>query len=132
MFFIQRIRKYFIDRSRNIFSYYDGSNWRRADPLLVGIKLEELCPEYLDLLELIGKDPTKAPVGSVRDDLVLQQKEAAKKIADISRQVFNVKPLSDTDGLTGPEAIGVLTNYFVFMERVAEDAKLFQDSPVTV
>lgn len=132
MLFLSRIRRFFYDRQRNIFRYYDGSRWRRADPLVVGMKLEELCPEYLDLLELIGKDPLTAPVGPVRTDLITQQKEAAKKIAEVSRTVFNVTPLSDTDGLTGPEAIGVLTNYFLFMEKIAEGANLFHNSPVTV
>lgn len=129
MLFLHRIRRYFRERSRNIFHFHDGSKQRRGDPIMIGTKLEEVCPDYIELLEMIGKDATKAPVGAVRDDLITQKREASVKLAEASRQAFGVKPLTDTEGLTQAECIHLLTDYFLFMERLARDAELFPDSP---
>ena len=129
MLFFGRIKNYFRNRSRQIFTYHDGEKQRRADPLVIGTKLEEVCPDYQDLLDLIARDAKEAPVGTVRDDLFRKKKEAALKLDAVARQVFNLKPLTDTDGVTGGEAVGILTQYFLFMAGLARDAELFQPAP---
>lgn len=128
MLFLGRIAHWFRDRHRNIFLFWDGTRWRRADPLAVGTRLEEVCPDYLALLETIAGQATSAPPGALRDDLLSQQKGAAKKLASAAQQVFGLTPLDDTKGVTGAEAIGVLTRYFLFMEELAAAAELFPDS----
>lgn len=125
--FLGQMRQWWINRKRNIFIFHDGTRTRRMCPLAVGMKLEEVCPDYIDLLEIIYKDATAAPVGPVRDDLMRQKKEASLKLASVAQTVFGVKPLEElgTDGLTGPEAVAVLTRYFVFMQELAAAAELF-------
>ena len=130
MLFFGRIAKYFRNRARDIFTYHDGERWRRADPLVIGMQLEEKCPDYQDLLDLIAKDAKNAPVGAVRDDLMKKKKDAAIRLDAVAREVFNLKPLTDTDGVTGGEAVGILTRYFIFMARLAEAAELFTESPL--
>ena len=129
MFFLSRIANYFHNRARQIFIFHDGERWRRADPLVVGTRLEELCPDYQELLDLIAKDTTLAPVGAVRDDLLKRKKDAALKLDAVARDLFGLKPLTDTGGVTGGEAIGVLTQYFLFMEVLAREANVFPVSP---
>ena len=130
MLFLGRIASYFRNRNRNIFTYHDGDKWHRADPLVLGIRLEEICPDYQEMLDLIAKDPTNAPVGAVRDDLLKQKKEAALKLDAVARELFKLKPLTDTDGVTGGEAVGILTQYFLFMNALAQEASLFTESPL--
>jgi len=128
MLFIGRVSQWLRNRHRNLFLFWDGTRTRRADPLLIGTRLEEECPKYLDLLDTIGKNVTAVPPGPVRDDLLNQQKDAARKLAAAASKVFGLAPLDDTKGVTGAEAIGVLTKYFLFMEELATAAELFPDS----
>lgn len=136
MFFLQRIRRYFHERARNLFRFYDGTSWRRVDPLLAGIRLETVCVDYQDLLNVIARNSLEAPVGGTRDDLIRQKNEAVMTLAVASAKVFefNLLPLVGSDaavGLSHAEALGVLTKYFMFMRALAEDAALFQDSLAT-
>lgn len=129
MLFMSRLSRWWRDAGRHIFHFHDGVRWRRLDPMTVGVRLEQLCPEYPDRLALIGKNPSTVPVGPTRDDLKARQMEAAQELVTAARAVFDLKPLSDDGGVTSGEAIGVLTQYFLFMEDLATEASVFTDSP---
>lgn len=130
MLFFGRIVNYLRNRSRQIFTYFDGERWRRVDPLVVGVRLEDECPDYQEMLDLIAKDITNAPIGEVRDDLMKQKRVAVTKLDAVARQIFGLKPLSETDGVTSGEAIGILTQFWIFMHELGVSANVFADSPV--
>lgn len=129
MFFMRRIRSWWIARNRDIFVYWDGVNRRRGDPIKIGSRLEQFLPNYLELLRAAVKDLTKVPVGPMRDDAAKMKTTAILSLVEAARKVFDLLPLSDFTGVTDGEAMGILTQYFVFMERLAEEAKLFTASP---
>lgn len=129
MFFLGSVRRWLRDRHRNIFRFWDGARYRYADPVAIGTRLEELDPDYQDLLDVLAKKPLDLPVGPVRDDLVKRQHEAIKKLADLARRTFDIPPLSETgEGMSLGECVGVVVRYFVFMEGLARESALFRDS----
>ena len=130
MFFIGTVRAWLREASRKIFQYHDGLQWKRADPIWIGGRLETVCPEYQDLLELLRSDLNEVPVGPLREDVIRQKKEASLKLATAARNIFGLYPLSETGkgGVTDGEAISVLTQYFVFMEEIARETELFRAS----
>lgn len=130
MFFIGTLTKWWMNRSRFIFHFWDGSKWRRYDPIAVGIAFESACPDRFALVETLFKDSSAFPPGNVREDLLKQQKIAGDTLAAVSRKVFDIPPLSDTNGMTDGECIKVLTKYMLFMSKLGGDAELFVDSPV--
>ena len=74
MFFLTSLRRWWRDRGRNIFSYYDGIKTRYADPVAIGTALERECPHYQELLDVIDKKTADVPPGPVRDSLIDQQR----------------------------------------------------------
>lgn len=131
MFFLTRLRRWWRDRSRNIFSYDDGVRIRYADPVAVGNDLEAALPDYQSLLGVLAQKTAEIPPGPMRTDLVQQQRDAIKKLSTAARTVFNLPKLDDQTGwgATDAHAIAVITEYFMFMEGLARKAELFQDSP---
>ncbi len=129
MLWLGRIRKWWTNRSRLLFSYWDGTTWHRADPMRIASALETVCPDYLELLTEIGQNPQDTPVGSLRDELLARQKASALKLIAAAYKVFNLKPLTDTEGVSDGEAMGALTRFFVFMEDLADSAQVFGSSP---
>lgn len=131
MFFLGTIADYLRERRRNIFRYRDGFRLVRADPVLIGRRLEERCPDYQSLLTTLASDPGTQPPGPLRQSVLDQQKAAARDLAAVARDVFGLLELSPTGkgGVTDGEAVGVLTRYFLFMERLAEDVLPFATSP---
>jgi hypothetical protein len=125
MFFLGRVARWWANRHRNIFHYYDGTRTVRADPMVVGARLEAECPNYYELLLILKQDVGTAPVGPVRRELLEQKKEAAEKLAKSAMKVFRLKPLDQEGGVTQGEAMRVLTKYFVFMEELATAAEVF-------
>ncbi len=134
MFFLDSLRRWWINRHRNIFRYWDGSRNRYADPVVIGTKLEEFDPDYQDKLNLIAESPSKIPPGNIRDEMVKKQKEAMQHLAKMSRSVFGVPPMDDKTGIgaTDGECIRIIAGYFLFMEGLARSAKLFPDSQRSV
>lgn len=138
MLFLGRVKRFFRERARNIFTFFDGEKWCRADPLMVGIKLEEVCPDLQDKLDLISKNASEAPVGPVRADLQKQQRVALLELDKIARSVFGLKPRPEDLTVTLPdgvlsvgEAVGVLGRYWSYMHALAEEAEVFRNSLAT-
>lgn len=132
MLFLGRLRRWWIDRSRDLFTYYDGARTRRADPLRVATQLEARCPDYLDHLATLNQKIESVPPGPMRADLLAQQKTAAAELVTAARLVFELPVLTDTAGLGDGEALQVLTRFFVYMEGLADLAQPFGSSPATV
>ncbi len=129
MFFLGSLSRWWINRSRKIFRYWDGSVTRRVDPLGIGKEFERLCPERFKLFETLYKNPDKIPPGNARNELLDQQKAAGETLAKVSREVFQVPPLDETKGMTDGECIRIMTRYLLFMNRLAEDAQVFPNWP---
>jgi hypothetical protein len=130
MFFWSRVRRWWSDRGRNIYVYYDGTRRRRADPIAISDRLTRECPEYADLVQTLARKLDEAPVGPVRADLLKQKNTAASKLAETAKSVFGLDPLDDEKGVTDSEALNVLVEYFLFMEDIAELARPFPISPL--
>lgn len=123
---IGRVRRWWRDRGRNIFTYWDGYTWVRSDPIEVGKRLEMVCPHFQRLLDTIDKRSNDIPPGPVRRDLVKQQENAIDELAMVSIKVFNLAPLGQTEGgLTRGERVAVIGRYFSFMEGLAQQSELF-------
>lgn len=129
MFFLGRMRAWWVAKQRDLFVFWDGRKWRRGDPVRIGTRLEETCPTYLEILSAVVTDVSTVPIGTLRNDAIKAKSAGAKVLAETALKIFDLKPLSDTEGVTDGEALGVLTQYFVFMERLARDANLFTGSP---
>lgn len=129
MFFLQTLRDWWRERSRQIFHFHDGKAWRRADPIRVVKAIESACPDYADHFATLKTDTKEIPAGALLDDMLLQQKKARDEIVRVARVVFGMVDLSDTGGTTDAEAVGVLVGFVSFMDQAARDAELFRDSP---
>ncbi len=131
MFFLGTLARWWRDRRRQIFHYHDSFQWRRADPVVVGSRLEEVCPDYQKLLLTLVEDAAKTPPGPIRDSMLDQQRAAGKELARVAMEVFGLLPLSEKGrgGVTRAEAIGVVTKYILFMEELARAAAPFATSP---
>lgn len=133
MFWLGSLARWLANRRRRVFGFHDGSRRRWVDPVRVHSALEEACPDFPTLLQLLLDDPGMVPSGPVRDSLTAGQKDAAKKLVAGIRSAFGVKPLSDVDGsisgLTEPETVRLLMDFLGWLASAAEDAKVFPDSP---
>lgn len=125
MFFLGTLRNWWINRSRMILHYWDGTRNRRIDPIVVGTRLEEKCPDYMKLLDTVYKDPASVMPGPLQQELVASQKAARDKLCEAARAVFDVKPLTEDGGLTDGETMRLLLQYFLYMEELASRATIF-------
>lgn len=87
-------------RDRKIFSFWDGTRWRRVDPLVVFRGLVD-HPTYN-----METHPLLVETGDDEAYLVMLQ---------ATRDVFGIKPLSDDGGLTECETMGVHFAFSDFM-----------------
>lgn len=118
------------DADRKIFRFFDGTKTRRADPLAVMVKIEDICPQFADLLTVVARSADKPLIpGPVADDLKAGQNAATAKLLEVTCTAFGVKPLGDTDGLTSAEQMTLLTRFLIFMGGLAEEARPLPSSP---
>lgn len=118
-----------LSRDRCIFRYWDGKRNRRGDPLAIMSLIEDECPDLAELLQMASADAAPALMpGPVKDELEKGKKGAAKKLADVSRRAFGVKPLTDSEGLTDWEVFSLLTAFLRFMGGLAEAARPLPES----
>lgn len=129
MFFIGTFRRWWRDRRRFLFRFWDGDRWRRACPLAVNAALTEAEPDYTKLLAALHADPASLPPGPVRADVEKQKNSAARRLVRAARKAFVLKELGDDEGCSDGEALGVLTAFFLWMEGLAEEARPFGNSP---
>jgi len=111
------------DHRRAIFRYWDGRNWKRADPLAVMATIEDRCPDFGDLLRVIAADPDDVPAGELRTQAIATHQAAVKKLLGVVQHAFGVKPLDQLGGLTHAEMIRLLTEFLHYMGRLAEAAR---------
>lgn len=115
--------------TRAIFSYHDGTRQRRADPLVIGRKLEESCPDYLDCLATLADEVVPIPPSPVADSLQSQHADAERKLLAAVRCAFDVQPLTDDAGLSEAETVLLLAGFLEFMGGLAKDARPFATLP---
>ena len=106
-------------RSRQIFSYFDGSTTRRADPLEVGVKLDQACPKWNDHLKTLAAPDCPMP-GPVLDDQRSSKRAATAALTQAVREVCGIKPFTDSEGLTQAETISLLASYLEYMGTLSE------------
>lgn len=132
MFFLTRLRRWWRDRGRAIFRYYDGVRTRYADPVEIGTALEQTLPDYQKLLDTLAQKTADLPPGPLRQEMQKQQHDAIKQLAAAARTVFALPKLDSTTGWGAEQsqAVHVVMSYFVFMEGLARDAELFREWPL--
>lgn len=119
---------------RKIFGYSDGSGRQRwVDPVATHAAIEAACPEWGELLDSLGTDPSTVPSGPVRDGLVQQRKDARVRLLAATRHAFGVEAFTDAGGrprgLTEGETITLLHEFLNWMLLAAGDALPFVSSP---
>lgn len=115
------------DHRRCIFTYHNGTTYRRADPLAVGAVLERECPKYADYLELIA-DATPIGPGPAGDDIRKQKAEAITELIRATRVAFGVVPLDADRGLTEAETLALFRSFLEFLAGLADAARPFVNS----
>lgn len=119
---------------RQLFRFWDGTRYRRADPVELWAKMEGAAGEdWTDLLRLLAKAP---PPGTIGDMLKLARKaqqDAATKIAEATCAAFDVSPFAEdgtaTVGLTKAERIALAASFLGFIGGLAGAARPFLRSP---
>lgn len=115
-----------------LFVYWDGTRKRAGDPLAIARRLERACPDYLDLLALVGqKTPEQFAglmAGAVDDDLRSQKDTASEKLLKATLAAFQVAPVDIRDGvpvgLTENECGQLLVSFVFWMGKAAEDPQV--------
>jgi hypothetical protein len=108
------LHRWFWPDPRQIFTYNDGKDRRRGDPLAIGSKLEECCPQWEDLLRTLAAPDTPMP-GPLLTQQRAEKTRATAELVKATRETFGVKPLTESDGLTIAETVGLLAKYLEFM-----------------
>lgn len=118
------------DHSRRIFTYFDGTKTRRADPLAAVAALEAADPDLYDHLASLApvETPVAIPPGAVAEDVTARHKDGVAKLLDATRAAFGLRKLDDTGGLTEAETMAVLASFLVWMQAAANDARPFENS----
>lgn len=117
---INLVRRWFANRNRQIFSYWDGRRVRKADPLVVYRKLDndpefdwETHPEMIDS----GED-------GLADN-------AMEITANAVKRAFNVEPFDGAKGLTENECIGLLVQFVDYLTALKKNGNTSQTTPAS-
>lgn len=100
-------------KERKIYSFFDGENTRRADPLILYKRLSTIAPSLsidIKISQSSSKDAIKAH---------------DKVIASI-QEVFKVRPLDDTGGLTQGEMLDLLNDFIEWCDRIKKNSGIEQ------
>lgn len=129
MLFVGRMRAWWVAKQRDLFWFWDGTKWHRADPVRIGTRLEDVLPDYLELLGVAAKTLETVPIGNLRTEALKAKKEAILALTGAVRKVLDLKPLTETDGVGDGEAFRVLVEYVMFMQDLGQSAESFTASP---
>lgn len=112
------IRRLLFQNKRFIFSYFDGSHIRWADPLVIGSNLERICPKYYELFQLLAEEKSPIP-GPLRIEQQKRKLEATDEIIKAVQDAFEVERFKDVSGkisgLTKTEMVALLSQFLEFM-----------------
>lgn len=100
-------------RQREIFRYWDGTRHRAIDPLVAWRLMWEHpeCKPQDDFATAVGQDSEGNPVPF--------SQEALDRVLAMARQMFDVRPYSETSpGLTIDETLAVLWSFMAFMRQL--------------
>jgi hypothetical protein len=104
------VQRYFNNRRRALFRYWDGAKWRAADPLLILRGIAEhpkLTVEHLNLLS--------AP-GGIPQEMAL---EAFDTVIGAARDIFGIKEWNESQrGLTQAETRDLLSRFMAFVNSL--------------
>lgn len=119
-------------RRREIFVYGDGARRRRADPLEVEKVLDAGGDWHALLDAAVGPDVPDgfAPPEMLRG-LEGKRREATEELIGLSRRAFGLAEFDPETGrgLTGFEALGVLTSFVDYVAGLAAAADPLSGSP---
>lgn len=114
---------------RQIYSFWDGTRKRRADPVETWMKLGVILGEdWTDLMETMASDAPPGTVGASMKMWLDTQNDAATKVSAAVCQAFGVDALADapgeeTTGLTRTERIALAADFIAYMDNMAARAQ---------
>lgn len=115
------VRRYFNNRHRAIFKYWDGRKWRAADPLVAFRALmghSKLTSEHLTLLQ----DPSAAP-----ENMAVEAFDVA---LEATRDVFGITAWTEkTGGLTTAETRNLLMGFMGYILSLKKSGSPTPTSP---
>lgn len=120
---LSRIKKLFgrnqwTKRERSIFSFWDGSQWRRVDPIEIQIKL---LPVSAELDVMLGRANISVPQAAK------DRAEATKDAIAVVRQIFQLEPYSYENGVEkgvpADECFNILEQYGLFMQGLKKNTQ---------
>lgn len=113
------------------FVYWNGTKEVAGDPLAIARKLERACPDYLDLLETVGRTVPAEMLGSMGNltEQVESEKDAAnEKLLAATRTAFGVAAPEIREGVVSgmaeDETAQLLVAFVFWMGRAAEDPQV--------
>lgn len=124
---------------RQIFAFKVGHEVRYADPIQVDLRIEKAGgPEWWRVVDVVVKlrVPVSPLAAASLDAAAITDRKhkfqaSVAELVRLAREAFQL-PALDTatgKGVTDAEAIGVLTDYLAFAQKLAEDARPLASSP---
>jgi hypothetical protein len=115
----------------DIFPYHDGRRWRRADPVAVALKLDDLADrESMRLLftrAMSRADQLRMMDPKLKNAIRAEREHSQQKLAEFARQAFDL-PEFDAGGLTAGEGVELMIAFRVFCSWLIEDARYLADA----
>ena len=106
-------------KNRKIYTFFDGERDRRVDPMIVYKRISTVAPSLsidIKVSQSASKDAIKA-----HDTVVAKIQE-----------IFGVRPLDDTGGLTQGEMLDLLNDFMEWCSQVKKNSRTEQiSSPPT-
>lgn len=118
------LRAWWHDRQRNIFQFWDGTRYRRIDPIVVYRGL-------MDHPQFSWDDHPKVAenISSEHEMLRKDALRSFKVIADAVREVFGIPHFDGKRGLTEEESLGLFGDFCEYMGLLKKSTDPPQTSP---
>lgn len=117
---------------RAVFRFHDGYGDRWADPVEAWGRIEDAAgADWPELIGLLRAAPPPGAAGPMLDLFRKNQESAAKKLAEVVRTGFGLKPFDPETGkgLTRSECVALAGRFLSYLGELADAARPFERSP---
>lgn len=121
------LTRWFLNRRREIFKYWDGTQYRRIDPLAAYERMFR-HPTAMPDRDWTLADEARLELEKLTPaDLAHHKRKwaAHRRTAELARFMFDLKPLGQNDGMTDDEAVSILGSFLYYLG----DLKKKRDPP---
>ena len=123
--------KSLIGTNRQIFHYFDGHQWRYADPIVIDRAMSEALPGWGKILKLLQIPEVEGGIPpELAGKTIETQTESLKKIEAMVRKAFEVEPIGkDGRGLSVIGCLDLLNNFIAYGGELVDAAGPLSQSP---